>query len=122
MKQTIMIKKCAVDTNVLIYCHANNDTKKQQVALGILDLSPVISSQVISEYMNVLKKRFKLPKEEVIDICITNFADCPLYATAFETLKLAKMLIKKYDLQLFDGLMHWKQIATYFIRKICTMD
>ena len=55
MKQTIMIKQYAIDTNVLIYCHSNNDTKKQQIALGILDLSPIISSQVISEYMNGLK-------------------------------------------------------------------
>jgi len=46
-----MIKKCAVDTNVLIYYHSNNDMKKQQIALGILDSLPIISSQVISEFL-----------------------------------------------------------------------
>jgi len=50
-KQMIMIKKCAVDTNVLIYYHSNNDMKKQQIALGILDSLPIISSQVISEFL-----------------------------------------------------------------------
>ncbi len=53
--------------------------------------------------MNVLKKRFKLSKTAIIDICIANFADCPLHTTNFETLQLAKTLIQKYDLQLFDS-------------------
>lgn len=99
-----MIKNCAIDTNVLLYCHANNDIRKQKIAFGILNSQPMVSSQVISEYMNVLKKRFKLPKEEIIDICIANFANCSLWETDFETLQLAKTLIQKYDFQLFDSM------------------
>jgi len=54
--------------------------------------------------MNVLKKRFKLSKEAIIDVCIANFDGCLFHTTTFETLILAKTLIKKYDLQLFDSM------------------
>ena len=104
-RQIIMTNRSsAVDTNILLYAHYNDEPSKTKIAIEILDSLPLISSQVISEYMNVLKKRFKLSKEAVIDICIANFDGCFLYSTTFETLKLAKTLIRKYDLQLFDSM------------------
>jgi predicted nucleic acid-binding protein len=65
MKQTIMIKS-ALDTNILIYCHDKTDWRKRTVALDTLDLSPVISTQVISEYLQsailALRRVLKLAK------------------------------------------------------------
>jgi len=98
-----MNERIAVDTNILLYTHFDDEPLKTKIALDILDLLPLISSQVISEYMNVLQRRMKLPKKEIIDICITNFDGCVIHTTSFETLKLSKMLINKYDFQLFDS-------------------
>ena len=64
---------------------------------------PLVSSQVLSEYMNVLKRQFKLSKEDIMAICIANFDGLPFHSVRFETIKLAKTLIGKYDFQLFDS-------------------
>ncbi|MDR1610096.1 MAG: PIN domain-containing protein [Candidatus Symbiothrix sp.] len=93
----------AVDTNILLYAHYADEPVKTKIALEIIDSMPLISSQVISEYMNVLKRQFKLSKEAVIEICIVNFNGSPFHSTTFETIKLAKTLIDKYDFQLFDS-------------------
>jgi predicted nucleic acid-binding protein len=53
MKLMIM-NKIALDTNILIYCHDTTNATKRNIALDKLDLCPVISTQVISEYINVL--------------------------------------------------------------------
>jgi len=93
----------AIDTNILLYAHYDDEPSKTKIAIEILNSLPMVSSQVISEYMNVLKRRFSLSKEEIIDVCIANFNGCLLCPTTFDTLKLAKRLIKRYDLQLFDS-------------------
>jgi predicted nucleic acid-binding protein len=93
----------AVDTNILLYAHYDDELVKTKIALKIINSMPLISSQVISEYMNVLKRQFKLSKEAIMDICISNFNGFPFRSTTFETIKLAKTLIKKYDFQLFDS-------------------
>jgi len=93
----------AIDTNILLYAHYDDEPLKTKIAIEILNSLPVVSSQVISEYMNVLRRKFNLSKESIIDICIANFEGCLLYPTTFEILKSAKILIKKYDFQLFDS-------------------
>jgi predicted nucleic acid-binding protein len=70
----------------------------------LLKKNPVISTQVLSEYINVVKKRLQLPKKEVIDICRQNIEDCTLYPVGKSTLKLAGELITRYDFQLFDSI------------------
>jgi predicted nucleic acid-binding protein len=103
MKQTIMIKS-ALDTNILIYCHDKTDWRKQNVALDKLDLSPVISTQVISEYLNVLKRIYLLPKQELLHLCIENLDGCIIQPVHVSTLKLAEYIVRRYDLQIFDGI------------------
>ena len=103
-KRITMNKRIAVDTNILLYTHFEEDTTKTNIALDILDLSPMISSQVISEYINVLKRQMKLSKREIIKICTVNFEACLFHSANFGTLQKAKELIDKYDFQIFDSL------------------
>ena len=56
MKPMIMNNKVAVDTNILIYLHDDKVPVKQKIALDIMKDRPVISPQIISEYLNVLKR------------------------------------------------------------------
>jgi len=100
----MIMTKIALDTNVLIYCHEQPDVIKRNIALNILDLSPVISSQVLSEYLNVLKRIYKLPKEELMTLCLGNIEGCIIQSITISTLKLAKQIIYRYDLQLFDSI------------------
>ena len=96
--------KIALDTNILVYSHDKTDLRKQDIARTLLDLFPVISTQTVSEYLNVLKRITAIPKEELIDLCTENLNDCIIQPVNISTLKIAKHIIQCYDLQIFDSI------------------
>jgi len=100
----IMNRIIALDTNVLVYCHSNDELNKQEIATSLFAFYPVVSTQVLSEYLNVVKRTLKLPKDEVMDICLQNIELCILQPVGLTTLRSARNLIDKYDFQLFDGI------------------
>jgi predicted nucleic acid-binding protein len=99
-----MNKIIALDTNVLIYCHSNDELDKQKIATSLFAFYPVVSTQVLSEYLNVVKRTLKLPKDEIMDICLQNIELCILQPISLATLRSAKNLIDRYDFQLFDSI------------------
>ena len=100
----IMNKRIALDTNVLVYCHSNAEPEKQEMATSFFALYPVISTQVLSEYINVIKRKLKLPKDEIMDVCLQNIEMCILQPITITTLKYARFLLDRYDFQLFDSI------------------
>jgi predicted nucleic acid-binding protein len=66
----------------------------------------VISTQVVSEYFNVVQRRLKLqlPKNEITDVCLQNIEMCILQPVSLATLIHAKHLLDRYDFQLFDSI------------------
>jgi len=104
MKQMIMNKTIALDTNVIVYCHSNDEPDKQKTATSLFSLYPVISTQVLSEYINVVKRKLKLPKDEIMDVCLQNIEMCILQPVSLTTLKYARNLLDRYDFQLFDSI------------------
>jgi predicted nucleic acid-binding protein len=96
--------KIALDTNILIYCHDKTNERKRNIALDTLDLSPVISTQVISEYINVLKRIYTIPKEELLSLCLGNLEGCIIQSVRISTLQLAEHIVRYYDLQIFDSI------------------
>jgi len=104
MKQIIMNKKIAIDTNVLVYMRDKQENLKFQIAKGILYATPVVCSQVVVEYMNVLKRLFKLTKQECMVICLCDTALCEFRTVDYQTLKFANDLMLRYDFQLFDSI------------------
>ena len=99
-----MNKIIALDTNILVYCHSNDEPNKQKIAMGLFNEKPIVSTQVLSEYINVTKRKLKLPKEEIMDVCLQNIEMCTLQPVSFATLKSARSLMSKYDFQLFDSI------------------
>ena len=101
-----MNNKIAFDTNILVYCHSNSEPDKQETAIRLFRTypNPVISTQVLSEYINVIKRSLNLPKEEIMDVCLLNIELCTLYPVNISTLKYARILLDRYDFQLFDSI------------------
>ena len=96
--------KIALDTNILIYCHDETNEKKRNIALDKLDLSPIISTQVISEYINVLKRIYTIPKDELFSLCLGNLEGCIIQPVRISTLHLAEHIVRYCDLQIFDSI------------------
>lgn len=53
---------CAIDTNILLYSLDETDKRKQKIAIQIIDKNPNISSQNLSEFINVLLYKWKIKK------------------------------------------------------------
>jgi len=94
----------ALDTNILIYLYDTSNINKRTTTEGLLVKNPIISSQVVSEYLNVSKRLLKISKQNLLDKCLLVFGYCIITPVIFETLTLARELIIKYDFQMFDSI------------------
>jgi predicted nucleic acid-binding protein len=94
----------ALDTNVLIYKHGFDNDAKMAIAAQLLYENPVISAQVISEYLNVMKRISKKNKRELMEMCAEWLENCRIHPITHSTIYRARHLIGKYDFQMFDGI------------------
>ena len=95
--------KSALDTNILVYGHCG-DKHKQQIGDALIENTPVISSQVISEYLNVMKRISKMSKSDLLKMCTEWLKDCQVQPISLSTIKLAHDLVQRYEFQLFDSI------------------
>lgn len=93
----------AVDTNVLIYLYDSSNSPKRSIALDLLSDKPQIPSQVISEYLNTLRRLSRISKEDLLMHTANLFVGCHIIPTSHSTLLNASSLIRKYQFQLFDA-------------------
>lgn len=94
----------AVDTNVLLYSLDESYPGKQTISERLLGRRPVISTQNLSELLNVLTKRWKYSKQKAIQTTNTLLATCRYIPTERGTIQHAFDLVHHYDFQLFDSL------------------
>lgn len=104
MKQTITTDRFAVDTNVLVYLHEDTPTFKSEISKMVVRNLPVVSSQVISEYINVLNRLLRAPKTQLIDHCLTLTEGCMVIGMDHHQILKARELVVRYDFQVFDSI------------------
>ena len=98
------MSRIALDSNILIYNHSLDYESKKLIARDFFKETPVVSSQVISEYLNVMKRNFKMEKQELMQLCSLWLEKCSIQPVILSTIKLAQNIIGKYDFQIFDGI------------------
>jgi predicted nucleic acid-binding protein len=98
------MNRIALDSNILIYNHSLDCENKRIIARDFFKEKPIVSSQVISEYLNVMKRNFKIQKQELMHICSLWLEKCSIQPVILSTIKLAKYLVNEYDFQIFDGI------------------
>lgn len=75
-----MSDSCFINTNVLVYCYTQDEPDKQQKALKIANNPDMfISTQVLTELSNTLKKKFKLEWQVVKDVVSEVSSDFNIY-------------------------------------------
>jgi predicted nucleic acid-binding protein len=104
MKQITTTDRIAVDTNILVYLHEEIPSFKSEISRLIVQNLPVISSQVISEYINVLNRLLRAPKKLLIEHCTTLTEGCPIVGIDHQLMLKARELLIKYDFQIFDSI------------------
>lgn len=104
MKQTITTDRIAVDTNILVYLHEDTPSFKCEISKMIVRSLPVVSSQVVSEYINVLSRLLRVPKLHLVDHCLTLTEGCTVIGTDHNLLLKSRELVVRYDFQVFDSI------------------
>ncbi|WP_409021346.1 PIN domain-containing protein [Dyadobacter sp. CY261] len=94
----------SLDTNVLVYLYDASQHEKRHLSEIILSSNPVISTQVVSEFINVTKRNLKLPKKDLLHKCNQVFSRCEIVSVDQKMLDNALYLVKKYDFQIFDSI------------------
>ena len=106
MKPITMTNKISLDTNIIIYSHFLDNKEKRAISRKLLSEQPFVSTQVISEYLNVMKRLLKstVTKEGLMDLCSEWMLECIVHSIHLSTLQSAKRLIKRYNFQIFDSI------------------
>mgnify|MGYP006277700821 CR=1 FL=1 len=81
--------KYFLDTNVLIYCYSETEPEKREKALEVSnEPGIIISTQVISELSNVLRKKFELNWDQILNVIDEIKSNFFIHLNNFKTIKL----------------------------------
>ena len=91
------------DTNIVIYAEGA-DVRKAQRAIAILEPGPVISSQVVTETINVLTRKYGFALAEAHDVASSLLDLCEVVPVGAQTVREAMRLAARYQLSHWDSL------------------
>lgn len=99
-----MNDNCFIDTNILVYCYTDDEPVKQQRALDIANGSDIfISTQVLTELSNTLKRKFKLNWQAVENVVSEVGSDFNVYINKPATIERACQIADKYQYSFYDS-------------------
>ncbi len=94
-----------INTNILVYCYTNDEPIKQQKALDIVNsLDAFISTLVLTELSNTLKKKFKLDWQKVENVISEVNSNFNVFVNKPSTIEQACQIADKYQYSFYDSL------------------
>jgi predicted nucleic acid-binding protein len=95
-----------IDTNVVLYLYSEDEPGKKKAADALVRGSERawISTQILSETANVLRRKFKLDYPDVAAVVAEVCAACHVYVVSSETVMHALTLGQHYHHSYFDSL------------------
>ena len=101
-----MPAKVFLDTNIIIYGYSEDEPDKQQCAVECMQAgTPWISTQVLNETINTLRRKFKLDYAQIGAVVeeLTQQLQVAIVSTA--TIQNAVAIAERYQYSYFDSLM-----------------
>lgn len=100
-----MNDNCFIDTNILVYCYTDDEPIKQQKALDIANgFDTFISTQVLTELSNTLKRKFTLDWPSVEKVICEVSSDFNVFVNKPDTIERACQIADKYQYYFYDSL------------------
>ena len=94
-----------LDTNILFYCYTVNEPEKQAKAVKIAKIeNTFISTQVLTEFSNILSKKFNLDWQSIRNVITELSNDFNVYINQPQTIELACRIAEKYHYSFYDSL------------------
>jgi len=100
------VNKPFVDTNVVLYLYSEDEPAKKAAAEALVrgQERAWISTQVLSEMANVLRRKFRLEYPDIAAAVAEVRAACDVHIVTTETITLALRLGERYRHSYFDSL------------------
>ena len=94
-----------IDTNILVYCYTNDEPFKQEKALAVCNrIDTFISTQVLTELSNTLKKKFKLDWKNIENVISEINSGFLIFVNKPNTIEKACQIADKYNYSFYDSL------------------
>ena len=106
-----------VDTNIVVYAYAN-DPLKSSVAEAIVSATPVLSTQVINEFLNVARIKMRLDLATRHKIAHNLLHACTVVSLDVQVVAQAMAVEATYQVSYWDALVISADV-TRFIRRTC---
>ncbi|GHV24371.1 DNA-binding protein [Planctomycetales bacterium] len=93
-----------LDTNLLVYMYADDDRRKQRLAMrAFVTHECVVSTQVLSEFCNVAHRKLRLPLEVIGRDIEEILRNCELFIIDAATIQHALILQGRYGYSYYDS-------------------
>jgi len=100
-----MNDKCFFDTNMLVYLYSQDESSKQNIANELIKNNiPIISTQVLTELSNVLRKKFKCEYGQIQSVISQIINACQVSVIQTENVITALQIAEKYRYSFYDSL------------------
>lgn len=100
-----MKDKIFLDTNILIYCYTTSEPDKQSKAQSLANLPQVmISTQVLKEFTNTLRKKFKLEWPAILAALEEVETNFQIFYNTLTSIKRACTIADRYGFSFYDSL------------------
>lgn len=106
-----MTARFFADTNIAVYA-LDADERKRSLALSIMRRRPVISTQVVNEFLNVLLSKRKLERARAHRLARVLMRRCDVVAVTPAITEEAMLLGERYQLNHWDALIVAAALAT----------
>lgn len=99
----MIMSNYALDSNILLYALDEGSSERKLRSLELILPFPFISSQSLSEVINVCRKRWKFDKDKLIGISTFLLDNSQIIPVSADIIRVAHTLIKNTS---FNILMH----------------
>ena len=100
-----MKDKAFIDTNILVYLYSADEPQKKYKANSLFGkCEPLVSTQVLQELSNVLKKKYKAEWREINGVIDEISQTVEVFINNQNTIKEAIIIAEKYNFSFYDSL------------------
>ncbi len=100
-----MKDNCFIDTNIVVYCYTNDEPKKREKAISVCaEVNTYLSTQVLTELSNTLKKKFKVDWKDVELVISEISSGFQIFVNQPNTIEKACQIADKYNYSFYDSL------------------
>ncbi len=93
------------DTNILVYAHTDVDIYKQQISQKLISESQsVISTQVLQELSNTLRRKFKQQWDSITNIIESAVLNNKIHNNDSQTILLGCEIANRYNYSFYDSM------------------